>query len=207
MSASVGHTPAGLSRLLLAAGLLPLPWFLAWTTLGGLVAGNYDPVARHASELGLLGGSPAVMLSIATIGSGCSFLAFAAGLWRQSGRRLAFGALAWMIFGVAMTTNGIWLMGDPMHGLYGAGVANLLAPALSALDDQRLSNDLVVRRVTLAVSFAALLYLWLNLNGFDPPYGRGLTQRLFSSINSAWPMVVAARFLGGRYRLLQPRGR
>jgi hypothetical protein len=86
-------------------------------------------------------------------------------------------------------------MGGPLHGLYNIGIANLVAPALAALEDRRLREDRVVYFATVAVSFASILYLWLNLGGLDPPELRGLTQRIFSSINSAWPMAVAARLL------------
>jgi hypothetical protein len=180
---------------LIAAGLLPLPWFLLWTTLGGLAAQGYHPLAQHASELSLLGGLPAAMLSLAAVGAGAAFLLFAAGLWARSGRRVAFGALAWTMFGLAMVSNGIWPMGGPLHGLYNIGIANLVAPALAALEDRRLRQDRVMYFATVTVSFASILYLWLNLTGLDPPKLRGLTQRIFSSINSAWPMAVAARML------------
>jgi len=45
------------------------------------------------------------------------------------------------------------------------------------------------------VSIAAVVYLWLNLVGADPQGFRGLTQRLFSSINSLWPFLVALYLL------------
>jgi hypothetical protein len=41
------------------------------------------------------------------------------------------------------------------------------------------------------VSVAGIVYLWLNVVGADPEGYRGLTQRVFSSINSLWPFLVA----------------
>jgi hypothetical protein len=49
--------------------------------------------------------------------------------------------------------------------------------------------------VTALVSIAGIVYLWLNVVGADPEGYRGLTQRLFSSINSLWPFVVALYLL------------
>lgn len=46
-------------------------------------------------------------------------------------------------------------------------------------------------------------YLWLNLVGADPQGFRGLTQRVFSSINSLWPFLVALYLL--RHDPGQPR--
>jgi hypothetical protein len=37
--------------------------------------------------------------------------------------------------------------------------------------------------------------LAMNLNGLDPQQYRGLTQRIFSSINSLWPAVIALLLL------------
>jgi hypothetical protein len=45
--------------------------------------------------------------------------------------------------------------------------------------------------VTVLVSIAGVLYMWMNLVGADPQHWRGLTQRIFSSINSLWPATIA----------------
>ncbi|WP_116089552.1 DUF998 domain-containing protein [Sphingomonas crusticola] len=182
------------TRLFISAGLIPLPWFLLWVTIGGLLAPNYDPIGQHASELSLLGGAPRMLLAIAAIGSGLAFIAFGIGLWRESGRAIAFGALAWMAFGVSMISNGIWVMGSPMHGLYALGLASILAPAFSLLEMQRLRADRSLFVVTVLCSFGGLFYLWLNLMGFDAQPTHGLTQRVFSSLCSLWPAWAAWRF-------------
>lgn len=84
-------------------------------------------------------------------------------------------------------------MGDPRHGFYAIGIMNIIAPALSLAEDRRLADDRVIYPVTVIVSLASVVYLWLMLTGNEPAGLRGLSQRLFSSINSLWPMVVAAR--------------
>lgn len=95
---------------LIALGWVPLPWFLFWTTIGGLAAPGYSPLSQHASELTLLPGWPDMAVKIAALGSGASFIAFAAGLWMYAGKRPAWGAICWIVFGVSMlsTAFGTW---------------------------------------------------------------------------------------------------
>jgi hypothetical membrane protein len=182
-------------RILLAAGLIPLPWFLLWSSVAGALATDYQALSQHASELTLRPGAPHTLLNVAAIGSGLAFVAFAIGLWLESGRRWAIGALCWLVFGVAMTSNGIWPMGSPLHGLYAVGVANLVAPALSLLELPRMRDSKLAFGLTAFVSVTGVIYLWMNLVGVDPQNLRGLTQRIFSSINSLWPASMAILLL------------
>ncbi|WP_445513769.1 DUF998 domain-containing protein [Stenotrophomonas sp. 3(2025)] len=183
------------SRILLSAGLVPLPWFLFWTSVATVFATGYNPLAQHASELLQVPTLASVSARIAAIGSGVGFVAFSIGVWRESGRRIAVGAICWMVFGVSMLTNGLWPMGHPMHGFYTIGIANIIAPAMSHIELTAWSANRRAYAVTAVVSIAGIFYLWLNLLGADPEGFRGLTQRLFSSINSLWPFLVALYLL------------
>jgi len=197
------------SRPLLFAGLIPLPWFLFWTTVAAMLAPGYNPLAQHASELLQAPALASLCARIAAIGSGLGFVLFAIALWRESGRRIAVGAACWMIFGVSMLTNGLWPMGHPMHGFYAIGIANIIAPAMSHIELRAWSANRRAYAVTAVVSIAAVVYLWLNLVGADPQGFRGLTQRLFSSINSLWPFLVALYLLrnGPNALRMQPEQR
>lgn len=186
------------SAKLLAMGWVPLPWFLFWVTVGGLLVPGYNWAAQHASELTLVPGLPDIAIKIAAIGSGSAFILFATGLWMESDRRISWGAISWIVFGLAMISNGIWIMGDPRHGFYAIGIINLIAPALSIAENRKLTEDRYAYAVTVVASLASVLYLWLNLTGNIPNELGGLFQRLFSSINSLWPMVVAWRMIGIR---------
>nr|WP_277880094.1 DUF998 domain-containing protein [Stenotrophomonas maltophilia] len=183
------------NRLLLSAGLVPLPWFLFWTSVAALFAPGYNPLAQHASELLQAPTLASICARIAPIGCGVGFVAFAIGVWRESGRRIAVGAICWMIFGISMLTNGLWPMGHPMHGFYTIGIANVIAPAMSHIELSAWSANRRAYAVTAVVSIASIAYLWLNVVGADPDGFRGLTQRLFSSINSLWPFLVALYLL------------
>jgi hypothetical membrane protein len=183
------------TRILLAAGLVPLPWFLFWSTIAGVLTPGYNALSQHASELTLQPGVSRTLLNLAAMGSGGAFLVFAIGLWLASGRRFAVGASCWLLFGVAMISNGLWPMGNPLHGMYAIGVFNLIAPALSLLELPRLRDNKLAFGVTALVSVCGVIYLWLNLAGADPQNLRGFTQRIFSSINSLWPATMALLLL------------
>lgn len=193
-----------LNKYLLLAGALPLPWFLFWLTIGGFFAPEYNSISQHGSELFSVGGLPTLCLRFAAIGSGLAFILFGIGIWRITTSGRGLGAIAWVIFGLAMVSNGIWPMGSPMHGLYGVGFVTLIAQAMSHLD----LSDRLTRPwhylLTAAVSAMGILYLWLNLTGFDPEAYRGATQRLFSSINSLWPFAISL-WLVYREKELKPK--
>ena len=87
-----------------------------------------------------------------------------------------------------LTVSGL---GGPMHGLYGIGLISVLAPALSLIELQMPGDTRAMYLITVFVSLSTFLYIWLNLAGFDPAHTKGLTQRVFSSINSLWPAVTA----------------
>lgn len=186
--------------MLLRAGWLPLPWFLCWVTLAGAIAPGYSPLAQHASELTQKPGIPHWLVNLAALGTGLGFCLFAVGLWRATGRRVSVGALSWFLFGIAMASNGIWPMGSPLHGLYSLGIINLIAPSLALIETPTLRDKPNAYALTVFVSLAGILYLWLNISGNDPDGYRGLTQRAFSSINSLWPAVIAYTLIGDKAR-------
>lgn len=183
------------TRFCIYAGLVPFVWFLFWVSVGGVLAPGYDLSSQHASELLGAGGMAALCVRIGVIGTGLAFIVFSIGVMALSRFRPAIGALGYFVFGCSMISNGIWPLGDPMHGLYAAGVLTMIAPALAHIE---LAHILGARRdylLTAFVSVAGIVYLWLNLTGNDGSAFRGLTQRVFSSINSLWPFVVALKLL------------
>lgn len=192
---AVGPALALPLRLAMFAGLVPLPWFLSWTAFGGILVPGYSALSQHASELLGAGGGAAICARLSAFGSGLAFIAFALGLMVLSPRRPALGALCYFIFGCSRISGGIWPMGSPMHGLYAIGVMNIIAPALAHIELDGLLRSRRAYWLTAFVSFCGFLYLWLNLTGNDPDAYRGLTQRIFSSINSLWPFAVSLAVL------------
>jgi len=152
---------------------------------------GYSAVSQHVSELTLKPGLPHLVANIGALGCGAGFCLFAVGLWQATQKIVSFGAIAWFIFGLSILSNGIWPMGGPMHGLYGIGLISVLAPALSFIELQAPKKMTSMYFVTVFVSLSSLFYIWLILSGLDPAHAKGLTQRVFSSINSLWPAVTA----------------
>ena len=182
-------------RLAMILGLVPMPWFLFWTAVGGMLVPGYSALSQHASELLGAGGGAAICARINAFGSGLGFIAFALGLMRLSPQRPAIGALCYLVFGVSRISGGIWPMGGPLHGLYMVGILNIIAPALAHIELGAMVRSRRLYRLTAFVSFSGIVYLWLNLTGNDVDAYRGLTQRVFSSINSLWPFVVGLALL------------
>jgi Protein of unknown function (DUF998) len=184
------------TRRFLWLGLVPLPLFLIGIGIAGLFAPTYSWISGHGSELSLAHGPAHTIFTIVILAWGISFVGFAIGLLRMSSWR-SVGAYCWLLFGLAMCSNAIWPMGSPLHGLYSLALVSLIAPALSLAETESLRRIRGLTFVTILVSLAGVFYLWLNLLGLDPPAYRGLTQRLFSSLNSFWPAFVAWRVWRG----------
>ena len=92
-----------------------------------------------------------------------AFVCSRLGFGERPAKAFSFGAVAWLIFGVSILSNGIWPMGGPMHGLYGVGIISLLAPTLSLLELRVLRDTRTAYFITVFVSLSVCLYLWLNL--------------------------------------------
>ena len=168
--------------------------FLLGTGVAGLFTPDYSWLAQHASELSIVPGLSKILFKLVAVLFGLAFIAFGVGLMRMTGARCV-GAICWVLFGMAMCSNGVWPMGSPMHGLYAWPLVSLIAPALALAESEELRAMKGMWGVTVSVSLCGLFYLWLNLLGMDPQAYRGLTQRLFSSINSLWPACVAWHIL------------
>jgi hypothetical protein len=108
-----------INRVLLSFRFTPAVWFLLLVTIGGCLVHDDNSIAQQASELTLIPGAPRMRVDLAAIGVGIFLAIFAAGIWRASGKRIACGALAWILFGLSTASNGIWIMGSPMHSVYG----------------------------------------------------------------------------------------
>lgn len=186
------------TRTLISAGFLPLPWFMIWVTIGGMFMPGYSWISQHASEMTLVPGTANVLLKIGAVGTGVLYILFALGLWRYSDRKVSWGSICWAVFGFSMLSNGIWNMGDPRHGFYAIGIVNIIAPTLALAENRKLADNQIVYLATVAVSLSGILYLWLIMTGHDPEGYRGLSQRIFSSINSSWPLVVAWSVIADR---------
>lgn len=181
----------------LAAMLVPIAasWFVP----------GYSSVSQHMSELELLGGAVATLTRFAAIVSGASIVLFAFGLLAHS-RQYAFTALASIVFGLSMISNGVFVMGSPLHGLYGVGLIALLGPAFFVAETQHTDIARRVRTWLLAAALLTLLYMWLMFAGLDPMPYRGLTQRLAVIVMFGWYSMASLALLRGVSAATDRRG-
>lgn len=146
---------------------------------------GYDSIAQHISEVALLDHPLAWVQRIAAAVTGVSILLFGLGALLWTPRRLGFTAFAAWAFGASMLSNGVFVMGSPLHGLYGLGLFMVLVPACFAAELPDNGNR-AVKTWSLLVSTFSMIYMWLMLSGFDPPGFRGITQRVATLVIFGW---------------------
>jgi len=170
----------------LAAMLVPVAssWFIP----------DYSSVTQHMSELEMLDGPVVAITRAAAIVSGASIMLFALGLLAYS-RRYAFSALASAVFGLSMISNGIFVMGSPLHGLYGIGLISILGPAFFVAESPSADLDQRTKFWLLSASLLTLAYMWLMFAGLDPVAYRGLTQRLAVLVMFGWYSLASLALL------------
>jgi hypothetical protein len=170
----------------LAAMLVPIvgSWFVP----------GYSSVSQHLSELEMLNGPVALVTRAAAIVSGASIILFALGLLSLS-RRYAFSASASAVFGLSMISNGVFVMGSPLHGLYGIGLISILGPAFFVAESYSTDIGVRTRCWLLWAAFLTLVYMWLLFAGLDPVSYRGLTQRVAVFIMFGWYSLASFALL------------
>lgn len=167
----------------LAAALLPI--LIAFTVPG------YSSVSQHLSELAIVDHPIALIIRIADVVMGLSLLLLATGLLLWAPKRFTFTIITSCIVGASMMSNGVFVMGSPLHGLYGAGLILPLAPACFAAEFARgHQRDWKIVKLSLAVALFTMVYLWLMLFGFDPEEYRGLTQRIATLVMWGWYSIA-----------------
>jgi hypothetical protein len=179
--------------LLRQARYLPLAAMLVPVAASWFVPG-YSSVSRHMSELEMLGGPVSAITRVAAIVSGASILLFGLGLLGYS-RRYAFTALTAAVFGLSMVSNGVFVMGSPLHGLFGVGLVAVLGPAYFVAESHGIGLPPRARAWLLAASLLTLGYMWLMFSGLDPSPYRGLTQRLAVLVMFGWYSLASVELL------------
>ena len=154
---------------------------------------HYASMTQHVSELQRLDHPIAGLMRVAPIVCGVSILLFGLGAWRRDPSRFVFTAVTSAAVAANFISAGLFISGDPLHGLYGIGFFIPLVPACFAAESG-LGRHVV--RVSLAVAVLSMTYLWLNLSGADP--ARGLTQRLAIVLIMGWYSFASLQLLRAR---------
>ncbi len=144
----------------------------------GFFQPGYSSISQHMSELELLHGSAAIATRAGALVSGVSIVVFGVALLLERASRMPFTAGSALVFGASMMSNGIFVMGSPLHGLHAIGLSAILVPAFFAAEYPDRSGVRSPDRLSLVASALILVYMWLLMTGLDPAAMRGLTQRL-----------------------------
>jgi hypothetical protein len=166
-----------------------VPILLAFTLTG------YSSISQHISETELLHHPIAPIQRICAGLTGISIILFGLGAVLSFGRRFLFTAIAALLFGSSMISNGVTVMGSPWHGLYGLGLFMSLVPAFFASEARGIFRNDGTIQLSMACAVFNLAYMWLMIAGLDPPAYKGLTQRIATVVIMGW-YTIAAYALG-----------
>ena len=158
----------------------------------GIIVADHNSITQHMSELQLLDGWVSCSVRIGAMVAGLAITLFSVGCLLLSGRLAwSWTALVGLAFGVGMISNGVFIIGSPLHGLYGLPIFSILVPAffVAEFPKTRVLGGFV--GLSLAASSLGLFYMWILLVGLDPDAYRGLTQRIATLISFGWFPLAA----------------
>lgn len=172
--------------LLKQAIVIPLGAMLVPIVMALFLPGH-SSASQHISEVALVEHPVALIQRGAAVVTGVSIALFGAWLFLEKSSK--YTAVATVAFAASMVSNGVFVMGSPLHGLYGLGLFMALVPALFAAEIAPTGSQL--RNLSMLVALAIMGYLWLMLSGLDPPAFRGLTQRIATLVIFGWYAVAS----------------
>lgn len=177
--------------LIKQAYFLPLYFFIPVLTAGALVA-HYDAISQHASEITLTPFYDAkLILNAGAVLTGLSCITLALGILLKLKQKFFLSSVLLVLFGTSMISNGLYPMGNPMHGFYGLGLSLMILPFVVCYELKTIVTAPKFYTVTLVSGLLIFVYLWSMLVGLDPSAYRGLTQRLASVVIFGWLSYLA----------------
>lgn len=176
--------------LIKQAAVIPLGAMLVPILIAFFLPG-YSSISQHISEVALLDHPIALIQRGAALITGVSITLF--GTWLFMAKGAKYTAVSAALFGASMISNGVFVMGSPLHGLYGLGFFMVLVPAFFATESAPASGKL--QNFSMFVALAIMLYLWLMISGLDPQNFRGLTQRVATLVIFGWYSVASYSLL------------
>jgi len=166
----------------------------------GFIQPGYSSISQHMSELEVLHWPAEMATRIGALLSGLSIVGFGIALVLEKHARMPFTAGAAVVFGASMMSNGIFVMGSPLHGFYAIGLSVVLIPAFFAAEFPRNAGTERPDMLSLVASVLVLAYMWLLMTGLDPAATRGLTQRLAVLPMFGWFSYASVKLLDHRSR-------
>ncbi|MFT6815786.1 MAG: putative membrane protein [Sphingobacteriales bacterium] len=179
-------------NLLIKQAILSPLYFFVPVLIAGILTAEYSAISQHASEITLTDNLTAkTILNAGAILTGLSCILLSIGLIRISRRKNLFSAILLIVFGVSMISNGLYPMGDPMHGFYGIGLSLMILPFVSCYEFKGTPINKKYFSITIGAGLIIFIYFWSMLVGFDPAEYRGLTQRIASMVIFGWIAYLA----------------
>lgn len=171
--------------LIKQAIIIPIFYFIP-VLVAGLLVENYDLVKQHASEITISNFYYAkLIINIGFILTGLSIILFALGIIGNL-KKLYISSILLIIFGLSMVSNGLYPMGNNMHGFYGIGLSQMLLPFVVCYELKNENIKKLFFNISLITGFVIFIYFWTMIIGFDPSNYKGLTQRVASAFIFGW---------------------
>ena len=174
-------------KLFIKQAILSPLYFFVPILVAGIRTTEYSAISQHASEITLTSNSTAITIfNTGEILTGLSCILLSVGLIIMNKRKNLISAVLFIIFGISMISNGLYPMGNPMHGFYGIGLSVMILPFVSCYE---FKGSIINKRyfpITIGVGLVIFIYFWSMLVGLDPADYRGLTQRIASLVIFGW---------------------
>jgi hypothetical protein len=170
-----------------------IPVFSLYNILIGLLVSGYSVISQHISELALEAPFFSYSHRLADILIGLSMCGFAVAC--QSIANAKFTFLTMFSFGLTWIFAGIFILGSPLHDLYGLTTFLLIVPVLFALEMKDRYCSKGFESFSIIISLIHITFFWFFNYGYMPVEFKGLTQRIWVFITLIWYGMAAYRML------------
>lgn len=178
-------------KYLLKQAILVLALFIIPAFIAGLLVLGYDMIKQHISEITLTPYKSAILIfAIGQMLSGLSCILLALGIIFNF-KKFYFSSSILIIFGISMISNGIFPMGNVMHGFYGIGLSFMLLPFVACYELKNENIKEIFFKISIISGVVIFIYFWSMIVGLDPANYKGLTQRIASIFIFGWIAYLA----------------
>ncbi len=182
-----------------------IPIFALYNIFIGLCIPGYSVVSQHISELALETPFFAFSHRLTDILIGISMCVFAAGCFSIAKAKFTFFTM--FSFGLTWLFAGIFILGSPLHDIYGLTTFLLVVPALFALEMKDYYCSKKFENFSVIVTLIHILFFWFFSYGYMPIEFKGITQRVWVLITLAWYGFAAYQiFMVARNNSLKTEG-
>jgi hypothetical membrane protein len=171
--------------LLKQAILVPAIYFIP-VLIAGLLVPDYDMIKQHASEITLTHYKNAILIfDSGMILSGLSCVLLALGIIFDL-RKFYLSSILLIIFGISMVSNGIFPMGNVMHGFYGIGLIIMLLPFAICYELKNENIKKIFFKISIISGIVIFVYFWSMIVHLQPENYSGLLQRIIAIFIFGW---------------------